>query len=80
MQRHQMGDGPLMLKLAVHNHQAGGDQCAALLLGQVAPHDDVGVAGFVLQCDEGDAAGSAGPLAARYEARNADVTTRGDAL
>ena len=59
----KMADWSLMLKLAVDNHQPGSNQRTSFFLGQIAPDDDVGVAGFVFQRDEGDAAGCAGALA-----------------
>ena len=80
MRCNKMADWSLMLKLAVDNHQPGSNQHTSFFLGQIAPDDDVGVAGFVFQRDEGDAAGCAGALATGNKPRHTDIATGGNLL
>src|SRR5450755_613994 len=55
--RDQVHDFAGALERAVDGEQVGAQELLALALGQVAPDDDVDHAGFVLERDEGDAAG-----------------------
>ena len=59
------------LHFAAHAEKAGVEQGAALVLGDAVPHDDIGVAGFILERYEDHAVGGAGVLAAHDESRRA---------
>ena len=65
----------LPFQFAVDRQQARTEEFAPLPLGEVAPDDDVDVAGLVLEREEGDAARGTGALAVEDEAGGADEAT-----
>ena len=52
------------------------DQGATLLLRHIAPHHHIGVAGFIFQRHEGDAARRPRPLPTRHQARHTNPSPR----
>ena len=59
----QMQHITVAFEYAVHTEQTRTQQFAALAFGEVTPHDDVHVAGFILERDEDHARGGARALA-----------------
>ena len=64
----EMDDLALALDAAAHGDHAGAQHDAAVFLEHLRPDHQVGDAGLVLDRDEHDALGDAGPLADQHEA------------
>ena len=65
--RDEMHHGSLALDAPAHGEQPRPEQDAPLALVELGPDDDIGDAGLVLERDEKDALGGAGPLAREHE-------------
>jgi uncharacterized protein YciI len=76
----QVRDAGLALHLALHAHEPGAEQGAALALGELLEDDEVHLAGLVLQRDEGDVVGRGRTLAVDDEAGGADHRAGGGGL